>query len=275
MLLFYGTPKPILIMLNLILIFLYLKSRKVRTLLIGFAAFMITIWVINDVRLIGKSSKAESDFSVLYWNMARGKETSVKLISEKIESLNPDIIGLVEAENIDATSFSKYQTQPYNYTFKKISSDMLVGTKKEIIEIINSDSDHFYKYGKIKIKIKSKIYTLYIVDIFANRPYFRERVLDSLYKNIDLENNNIVMGDFNTPYESIYLNTFRKSFWNAERKAGSGFIATWPSNYRLIQIDHIWSSKNVVPVFSNNESTSISDHSMLFTKFKMTNPPKK
>jgi endonuclease/exonuclease/phosphatase (EEP) superfamily protein YafD len=236
---------------------------------------MIAIWVINDVRLIGKSSNAESDFSVLYWNVARGKENSVKLISERIESLNPDIIGLVEAENIDVTSFIKYQAQPYNYTFKKIGSDLLVGTKREIIKITNFDSDHFFKYGEIKVKINSKTYNLYIVDIFANQPYFRKRILDSLYKNIDLENNNIILGDFNTPYESIHLEIFKQSFWNAEREAGSGFIASWPDKYHLLQIDHIWSSKSIVPVFSSNESTDISDHSMLFTKFKMTNPPKK
>ena len=272
--LFYGTPKPILILINIVLVGLYFKPKKLRNILLACALVLFSIWFINDTRIIGTSSDSESDFSVLYWNTARGKDRSVQLISEKIETLNPDIIGLVEAKNIDATFFEKYQKHPYNYSFKKIGNDLLVGTKGKIEHIVNYDTDHFYKYGKIELKIKSKSYTLFIVDIFANQPYFRKRILEDFYKSIHQENNNIILGDFNTPYESIHLKPFKKAFWNAERKAGNGFIATWPDKYHLLQIDHIWSSKNMVPVYSQNEGTDLSDHSIIYSKFKI-NPLKK
>ncbi len=272
--LFYITPKPILLIINIILIVLFYKSTKIRNVIIGLFIFVFSIWFLNDIKLIGKSPNTESDISVFYWNTGRNGKKSAQLISKKIELLNPDIIALVEAENIDIEYFNSYRNEPYNYTFKNIGNDIIVGTKGQIISISNYDTNYFFKYGKIKTRIDSTLYILSVVDIFANQPYFRKGILEDFYKNIDQKKNHIILGDFNTPYESIHLKLFKKIFWNAERKAGNGFIASWPDKYHLLQIDHIWSSKNIVPVYSNNEATNLSDHSIIFSKFKI-NPPTK
>src|SRR5690606_32124346 len=128
-------------------------------------------------------------------------------------------------------------------------------------------TDHFYKYGNFNISIQSGDYSLFLVDIFANQPYFRKRILNDLYYAIPPIKNVIVFCDFNTPYESLYLKPFNKRFWNAERKAGSGNMAGWPDKYPLLQIDHLWSAKNLLPVFSSKEPTDMSDHSLIISGF--------
>lgn len=264
---FYATPKPILLILNLFLILLFIKPKRMRLILSGSAAMLFLIWIISDFRFRLHSSEAESDITVLYWNAARGKTNAFQLIANKIESISPDIIGLVEAENLDESFFIKYENAPYNYTFKKIGGDILIGVKGTINNIYNFDSDHFYKYGKVEATVNNEPYTLFIVDIFANQPYFRKRILSDLYKAIDLEKNVMVLGDFNTPYESLHFKPFKENLWNAERKAGSGLITSWPDKYPLLQIDHIWSSKNILPVYSYNKASDFSDHSLIISGF--------
>jgi len=264
---FYGTPKPILIILNLFLVVLFLKPKRMRFILSGSATILLLIWIISDFRFRVHSSEVKSDISVLYWNAARGSNYTFKFIADKIESEGPDIIGLVEAENLEKDFFIKYEDAPYNYVFKKIGEDMLIGIKGSIENIYNFDSDNFYKYAKIEATVNNEPYTLFIVDIFANQPYFRKRILGDLYKAIDIEKNVIVLGDFNTPYESLHLKPFKENFWNAERKAGSGLVTSWPDKYPLLQIDHIWSSKNILPVYSYNEASDFSDHSIIISGF--------
>lgn len=240
-----------------------------RFILSGAATILFLIWLISDFRFRLHSSEAESEITVLYWNAARGKTNTFKFISDKIETISPDIIGLVEAENLDPDFFMKYEEAPYNYIFKKIGDDLLIGVKGTIDNIYNFDTDKFYKYGKIEATVNNEQYTLFLVDIYANQPYFRKRILGDLYNAIDqnIEKNVITLGDFNTPYESLHLKPFKENLWNAERKAGSGLITSWPDKFPLLQIDHIWSSKNITPVFSYNEASDYSDHAIIISGF--------
>lgn len=264
---FYITPKPILFIFNIFLVVLFIKPRRMRFILSGSAVILFFIWIISDFRFRLHSPEVESDITVLYWNAARGKNNTFQLIANKIESISPDIIGLVEAENLDKAFFLKYENPPFNYVFEKIRKDMIIGVKGTINEIYNFDSDDFYKYGRVEATVKKEPYSLYIVDIFANQPYFRKRILGDLYKAIDIEKNVIVLGDFNTPYESLHFKPFKENLWNAERKAGSGLVTSWPDKYPLLQIDHIWTSKNILPVYSYNEASDLSDHSILISGF--------
>lgn len=264
---FYATPKPILLIFNIFLVILFIKPKRMRFVLSGSAAILFLIWIISDFRFRLHSPDVKSDITVLYWNAARGKTNTFQFIAKKIESIEPDIIGLVEAENLNKDFFTEYEVAPYNYTFRKIGNDMLIGVKGSINDLHNFDSDHFYKYGKIEATIHNESYSLFIVDIFANQPYFRKRILDDLYKAIDFEKNVIVLGDFNTPYESLHFKPFKENLWNAERKAGSGLVTSWPDKFPLLQIDHIWSSKNILPVYSYNEASDFSDHSIIISAF--------
>ncbi len=264
---FYGTPKPILLFFNLFLIVLFINPKRMRFILSGSATLLFLIWIISDFRFRIHSPDVESDIKVLYWNAARGKMNTFQFIAKKIESIEPDILGFVEAENLDKDFFLKYEKAPYDYTFRKIGNDMLIGVKGSINNLDNFDSDHYYKYGKIKVTVNNEPYTLFIVDIFVNQPYFRKRILGELYKTIDAEKNVIVLGDFNTPFESLHLKPFKENLWNAERKAGSGLVTTWPDKFPLLQIDHIWSSKNILPVYSYNEASDFSDHAIIISGF--------
>lgn len=264
MLSFYAIAKPVLIAFNLFLIALFIKSKKIKKGLVITSILLIIVWVSNDFNFFRNPIDKENDISILYWNIARNKDHLFLNISENVKKFNPDVIGLVEADDIDINIF---QNIP-NYTFKKIGSDIIVGTKGDINNISVFNTDHFYKYNKIEVEVNSELYTITIVDIYANQPYFRKRILNDFYNAIKNDKNSIVFGDFNTPYESLHLKSFKTNMWNAERKAGKGFIASWPHGIPLIQIDHIWSAKNLTPIYSDKNFYDTSDHPLIFATFK-------
>ena len=80
---------------------------------------------------------------------------------------------------------------------------------------------------------------------------------------INKTDNTIVLGDFNAPLESRFLNRFKKEFNHTFLEKGNGFAETWPYNIPLLSLDHIWASKDLHILKAEKINTFKSDHSML------------
>ena len=68
-----------------------------------------------------------------------------------------------------------------------------------------------------------------------------ERVFELARETPDLPT--IVMGDFNTPIDSVWFDGARDDFTHAFEQAGRGMLTTWPAPAPLLAIDHIWLSR--------------------------------
>jgi vancomycin resistance protein VanJ len=55
----------------------------------------------------------------------------------------------------------------------------------------------------------------------------------------------VIMGDVNTPSDSVQFRTLRKKFRNAFETGGRGNVTTWPMPCPVLAIDHIWTSGRV------------------------------
>jgi len=77
----------------------------------------------------------------------------------------------------------------------------------------------------------------------------------------------LVVGDFNTPSDSVYFDPIRREFHSAFETAGMGYAGSWPMPFPLLAIDQVWSS-DAVPIRSCHLSgTMASDHRLVAFSF--------
>jgi vancomycin resistance protein VanJ len=77
----------------------------------------------------------------------------------------------------------------------------------------------------------------------------------------------LVVGDFNTPSDSVYFDPIRREFHSAFETAGMGYAASWPMPVPLLAIDQVWSTDSV-PIRSCHLSGSLaSDHRLVAFSF--------
>ena len=117
--------------------------------------------------------------------------------------------------------------------------------------------------GVRMVHFETKKLHFYAVDISANVKFFRKPVPKDILFNVKTDAETIILGDFNMPYESMYLKNFKKKYQHAFTEKGNGFRETWFWNIPLLSLDHIWVSKDLEILKVDKISTTKSDHSML------------
>ena len=70
----------------------------------------------------------------------------------------------------------------------------------------------------------------------------------------------IVLGDFNTPRDSLSFDPLRKRLRNAYEIAGRGWPYSWPLPAPVFSIDHAWVSPSVHVLNYSMKSSWLSDH---------------
>ena len=88
------------------------------------------------------------------------------------------------------------------------------------------------------------------------------KFFNSIYKRKD---NTIILGDFNLPCESIFLDEMKEDYIHFFTSKGNGFRETWFWNIPFLSLDQIWVSKDLKIIKSEKIRTSNSDHSMVKT----------
>ena len=118
-------------------------------------------------------------------------------------------------------------------------------------------------------RVDRKVFVM-IVDFDAIVAYSRKPAFDRLFQLIDAIGDVplIVMGDFNTPSDSVHFTELRKRMKSAFESAGSGYAKTWPMPLPVLDIDHIWVSRHFEIAACGHRTTFLSDHRAVFADLR-------
>jgi endonuclease/exonuclease/phosphatase family metal-dependent hydrolase len=100
------------------------------------------------------------------------------------------------------------------------------------------------------------------VDFDGDPRQTRRAPFEQLYQIVKPHVNEplIVMGDFNTPIDSVFFEKLRGQLQGAFETAGSGNAATWPMVAPIMSLDHVWLSKHFRVVRCEHRTSIYSDH---------------
>lgn len=250
---YYTFPLPVIILAILLLtIFLKRKFKKYNFLL---ATLLLLIWLGRSFKINFPEDITKTDLEIVFWNASR--ENNLQAAFNKIGNI-PDVLVLVETGKYIIEEIKQKYPNYYFY----ISAREVFLFSKTPLEI---KSENTSKYNTTVINFETAEINFYAIDVTGSPDVPREWELRYVNKLVKRTNNTIVLGDFNVPYESQYLNKFKKNFNHAFNEKGSGFRETWFWNIPLLSLDHIWVSKDLKVLKTKKLYSKVSDHCMLKT----------
>jgi len=256
-LLYYTFPLPLIIIA--VVLFSVFQTKKIRTYNLILALVLSVIWFSRSFKINTSEAIKETDIEIVFWNATHKRE--FKDIFDEVER-SPDIVVLVEYHAEELTQVkAKY---PDNFFYWHSESEIGIFSKKPIIikGIFISDDE------SVVINFTTYEINFYAVDVSSSMHIARKQQLKFVNESIKTNENTIVVGDFNVPFESKFLDNIKNNFNHAFNEKGNGFRETWFWNIPLLSLDHIWVSKVFKILKTEKISTFKSDHSMIKTFVK-------
>jgi endonuclease/exonuclease/phosphatase family metal-dependent hydrolase len=98
-----------------------------------------------------------------------------------------------------------------------------------------------------RVRVQDREMTAVIVDLEADPFHSRHEAFARL-ENLLAEQAGeplVVMGDFNTPLDSVHFDSWKRRLQHAFLTAGTGLPETWPVPLPVLALDHVWVSSDL------------------------------
>lgn len=248
--LYYATPPAVLAVIAIVLAFMMWRMQKhSRSAFWMLLAASCLVWTLSESVVVSNKSIANiqsESIRVAFWNAARGRQ-GWGSVAKDASKLDADVIGLVEAGVHSEERRAFWKSNFPNHHVSLLGGGFVLLTRGEASECTVGDLDKNGETRSVDVTVRGQQVRIIIADVHSNPFKFRKIPLDALAKQAKdrSEIPTIIMGDFNTPTESIHLKSLREDFTNAFEIAGNGYAPTWPAPLPLITLDHIWVSKDI------------------------------
>lgn len=266
--LYYITPGAVMLCLGLFVLTLSALARRNRGFWVFACMVLAARWYISDWK-ISHASAIDGDnpnISILFWNIARTRDLAP--IAEYINSVDADIVAFVEAgpANEDRRNFWSTNCPDYDASLLGGGIQLLVKGESGDTwpEVIGPGSIS----RTIPVEVRGQKLNLIIADVCSYPHYSRAEPLANVARLAEelADEAVVVMGDFNTPPDSVHFRPLRERHLQAFEAAGSGYAPTWPLPVPVLELDQTWINGRMRPVECRHLWTTLSDHRPVLTK---------
>jgi endonuclease/exonuclease/phosphatase (EEP) superfamily protein YafD len=235
-------------------------------------AIQAIAWACN---VFGWNTGREAESTrLLFWNVCRGN-LGYDAIAREIAAVDPGIVALVEATRQGQDSgFWNTALPGYSATCLGAGMTLLVrnGTQPVEVEIIEKGQvPGECRYRVLVLDTGEQRLRLLIADIKSSPLMFRRpafaRLASIAARSADLPS--LVVGDFNTPLDSVHVDLLRDDLANAFESSGTGYRETWPVILPVLSLDQIWGNSGVTWHRCWCESSLRSDHRRVVAEFSI------
>lgn len=275
---YYATPTIILALAALILSVNRCLLRKWRTAVLWMLTAMLMLgWWHVSTHISQNSRRAslapESEKKLLFWNLSYIRAGWPAII-EELQKHDADVIGLAEVGpgypdilNQIRSAFPEHQLVWVRHGILLVRGEAYLLERGEL-------NDHG-SYAVVRTRFSDgQQLNLVLVDIYGfilmpRGPAFQS--LEPILKTYQ-ESPLCVMGDFNTPPDSVFFDPVRTRFENSYEAAGNGYYVTWPTIAPVLALDQIWLPPETT-ASSKLYSTPLSDHRLVTARYQPAGKP--
>ncbi len=251
---FYATPPVLLAAGALACAGAWALARRRRLALASLtAALIFGIWQAGVSRF--SHPPAKGDLRLLLWNTANGRAGWGRLNAD-IDAAGADLVFLVEADG----------GKPRDGSWRWIDHGLAVGVRGSIVSADLVPLGPGSRAAVVKADIRGRRLTAILVDVGANplRPRgLAFEPLDVLRRRVKPD---LVLGDFNTPRDSVHFDDWRGELTHAFEAAGDGWDLTWPCPLRMLSLDQVWCAPSLVPRHVRHLALPTSDHAQVLVE---------
>lgn len=206
---------------------------------------------------------------ILLWNVSSGWG-GWEAMARTVAGERPDVVGLVEAWRSGVDRTALLRTNPSLDDVTDDTYGLVVGVRGRIV---SCESRVFERRGRLKLVravVHARPVTILLVDIPGDPLVFRRPYLAAVAAlAAEIDGPLIVMGDFNTPPDSLHFAPLRDELSSAFERSGRGYACTWPSPLPVLALDQIWLSPDFVLLACETRATLRSDHWLVRTDVQL------
>lgn len=258
---FYATPWSVLAALALLPALLWAR-RRCWLPVVGFALVAVlcgAVWVRSSFR--SGPSPVPGSLRVAYWNVGRPDGNRPEVLA-KMAEIRADVFGLGETRRGNGPVASEWTIgQPGKHVLP-LRRHMMLSSPMPATQLHDGFLNDRGQYALTQTELRGRTVFILMVDFDAVVSISRKPAFDRMAEIIEAVGDVplIVMGDFNTPSESVYFTPVRHRLRSAFATAGRGYSHTWPMPLPVLDLDHIWVSHHFRVVSSEHPASFLSDH---------------
>jgi len=273
---FYASP-PILLAFCAIVLAIrmsILRRKAVAIGLFGLSGLLMVWWhaLAYETADSKMQTNVESPRKILFWNISYAKAGWPAIIDE-LKKHDADLIGLVEighgyrAQHDWLTdAFPDHSIQFFGHGFLLVRGDLLSYERGRL--------NQHGSYGRGRVKFHDgPEFDVILTDIFAFPFMPRGPAFSALWEVVHKTRDREIclLGDFNTPPDSVFFDPFRADLENAFEAGGSGYHVSWPLPLPVLALDQIWLPPGTTHSAHLYE-TPHSDHRLIVAEWRTSEP---
>lgn len=204
----------------------------------------------------------------VFWNVSRGTRGWDRVASG-LARVQADLIAVGEGGSRNAGRDQLFPAAMPDAEFRWFQRGMGLALRNgRILGSTDHDLAGFGRASMIRAELRGRAIEVVLVDLDANPLQSRARAFEALGRLLAVPPSEprLVLGDFNTPWESIHFDAFRSTMTQSFHESGTGMSPTWPLPLPLIEIDHVW-GLGVRFTASRHEDLGASDHRAVVFEF--------
>ncbi|RLS82004.1 MAG: endonuclease/exonuclease/phosphatase family protein [Planctomycetota bacterium] len=226
-----------------------------------------------QTRNVDPQTSHEAGLRVVFWNTAH-VPSRVGPPAKQLRKWNPTLFGLVEANTYYRTVAEEWRREFTDYAVATTHFGGLIAVRGQVQKQISHSLLPNSWCEQFDLRVEDQDFTVLLVDISAQLNQSRRRPLLELAQlAVKLSDRPlIIMGDFNTPDDSILLQPLLFHCRLAMREQGTGFTATWPIPLPVLTLDQIWVNEFVDVWECHNSWSRLSDHRPILGRLTISPP---
>ncbi len=224
---------------------------------------------LKDSYLFRSETPPRESIKLVFWNVNRGN-LGYTAIAEEIATYNADIVALVEAtgHGQDVLTWKKHLA---GYELHKLGSGMMVFVRGQLFDMEPGRFKEALGYRILRLGLPQGEFALTIVDVASDPLLSRRPAFDKINEitNRHPKLPHVMVGDFNTPPDSVHFDRLPAEYTNAFIEKGSGLRETWPSTSPVLHLDQVWGDRKVQWHRCLHGWTLRSDHRPVVVEFSL------
>jgi endonuclease/exonuclease/phosphatase (EEP) superfamily protein YafD len=256
--LYYALPRPVLLLLALLAVLLTRQSWRGAFLAL---AGVLGIWAGFQDFAWNPAQKIDDAERIVFWNVGHDLMDDFVVVDGFLES-SPLLVGLVETGELSPEWLADWSARHPEYKFVQPHPTILLAVRSDVRAQGYASLGPHSHAAWADFACHGERLRAVVVDLAANPWVSRREPLQRLDALLDswMDRRVLLMGDFNTPDNSVWLANIREYFQEAFRAAGSGYVPTWPWPAPVLKLDQIWVPRSMPVRRGWQQFTWRSDH---------------
>ena len=238
-LVYYTSPAAAVMSLSMVLSIVWALRRSW---IAAFGFSLAALLLLSSTIRVHPAQPVEAGrgYRILFWN-PEGRMRDIRQIAQVIHSYDPDFVGLVEAGRNTGRNIERWEQHFPNYEISTSNRELVILSKRPAEPITDGRAGSNGIYRHIRTRIGGSPLDIILADIQSDPLRSRREAIHALTdKALAVEGAVVLLGDFNTPGDSVHFQRLRDAFQHAFDSSGHGYAPTWPLPVPLLQIDHVW-----------------------------------